>query len=146
MDRLQAVPWSEMDNALFHFVFAPSMFVFLASTVACYCGQWIDIRLYLALKKLTNNKLLWLRNNGSTLISLFVDTFMVNSFLVLMGVFPKDKLWTLIFNSYSFKMCFVFMSTPIFYAIVLTIRSCLLTKDKDIQHYKGLGRQLQRVH
>ena len=37
-------------------------------------AQFIDVRLFHFWKQLTNGKALWLRNNGSTLVSQLVDT------------------------------------------------------------------------
>jgi len=45
-----------------------------ASMVAYLTAQFIDVRLFHFWKNLTNGRALWLRNNGSTLISQLVDT------------------------------------------------------------------------
>jgi uncharacterized integral membrane protein (TIGR00697 family) len=45
-----------------------------ASMAAYLTAQFIDVRLFHFWKQLTNGKALWLRNNGSTLVSQLVDT------------------------------------------------------------------------
>ena len=45
-----------------------------ASMAAYLSAQFIDVRLFHFWKTLTNGRALWLRNNGSTLISQLVDT------------------------------------------------------------------------
>ena len=45
-----------------------------ASMVAYLTAQFVDVRLFHFWKQLTNGKALWLRNNGSTLVSQLVDT------------------------------------------------------------------------
>ncbi|BEV35633.1 queuosine precursor transporter [Synechococcus sp. M16CYN] len=45
-----------------------------ASMVAYLTAQFIDVKLFHFWKRLTNGKALWLRNNGSTLVSQLVDT------------------------------------------------------------------------
>ena len=45
-----------------------------ASMVAYLTAQFVDVRLFHFWKTLTNGNALWLRNNGSTLISQLVDT------------------------------------------------------------------------
>jgi uncharacterized integral membrane protein (TIGR00697 family) len=45
--------------------------------VAYLAAQYVDVYLYHFWMKLTNGKHLWLRNNGSTLVSQFVDTVAV---------------------------------------------------------------------
>ena len=99
MDKLNATDWSKIDNDTFHKVFGLYGVSFLGSIIACYIAQLIDIRIYLWIRKLTCDKYLWLRSNGSTAISLFVDTTIVISFLTIFGILPADKLWLLIFNS-----------------------------------------------
>ncbi|MBV0899883.1 MAG: queuosine precursor transporter [Wolbachia endosymbiont of Fragariocoptes setiger] len=115
MDNLNAVSWSQVDNEIFHTVFGKYSVNFIASIIACYVAQLIDVRIYLRIKNITKNKFLWLRNNCSTIISLFVDTFIVVSILSLFGVIPKDKMFSIIFGSYSFKVLFTICNTPMFY-------------------------------
>ena len=45
-----------------------------ASMVAYLSAQFVDVRLFHFWKRLTKGKALWLRNNGSTLVSQLVDT------------------------------------------------------------------------
>ena len=45
-----------------------------ASMVAYLTAQFVDVRLFHFWKQLTKGKALWLRNNGSTLVSQLVDT------------------------------------------------------------------------
>jgi uncharacterized integral membrane protein (TIGR00697 family) len=45
-----------------------------ASMLAYLAAQFVDVYLFHFWKELTNGKHLWLRNNGSTLISQLVDT------------------------------------------------------------------------
>ena len=45
-----------------------------ASMVAYLTAQFVDVRLFHFWKRLTKGKALWLRNNGSTLLSQLVDT------------------------------------------------------------------------
>lgn len=122
MDQLQSTSWSRIDNATFHKVFGLYSVAFIGSTIACYTAQMLDIIIYLWIRKLTKGKLLWARNNGSTAISLFIDTFIVISFMTVCGVLPVERMWLLIMNSYLFKLFFSVCSTPLFYICVGTIR------------------------
>jgi len=122
MDSLPTTPWSKMDNALFHQVFGFYNIAFMGSMLACYLSQAIDIMLYLWIRKLTKGKHLWLRNNGSTAISLLIDTTVVIGFMTFFGVLPKDEMLTLIGNSYTWKLFFTVCSTPFFYACVRAIK------------------------
>lgn len=142
MDALTATPWSDIDNTLFHQVFGNYGLGFLAIMAACYAAQSIDIVLYLWIKRLTKDKFLWLRNNGSTMISLFVDTFLAISFLTLLGIFPKDQFWLIVFNSYSFKLFATLCNTPVFYVLVASIKKWVMPNlscdDVDLQTPQAL--------
>lgn len=122
MDRLPATEWSNIDDSTFHKVFGLYSVAFIGSMIACYTSQALDIKLYLWIRKLTKGNWLWLRNNGSTAISLFVDTFIVISFMTFFGALPVEQMWVLILNSYSFKLFFTICSTPLFYVCVGLMR------------------------
>ena len=48
-----------------------------ASMIAYFAAQLIDVHVFHLVKRLTGGRMLWLRNNASTLVSQFVDTFAV---------------------------------------------------------------------
>ncbi|MCC8462435.1 MAG: queuosine precursor transporter [Rickettsia endosymbiont of Ecitomorpha arachnoides] len=121
MDKLPATNWSNVDNITFHKVFGSYHISFLASTFACYISQLVDINIYLWIRKITKGKYLWIRNNFSTAISLFINTFIVIGIMSLFNIFPFDQLGQLVLNSYSFKLFFTVFSTPIFYLAVWLI-------------------------
>lgn len=122
MDMLQATEWSKIDNHTFHKVFGLYSVAFIGSIIACYLSQAVDITLYLWIRKITKGNWLWIRNNGSTAVSLLIDTFVVISFMTLFGVLPLEQMGSLILNSYSFKLFFTICSTPLFYMCVGIMR------------------------
>ncbi|RZI47335.1 VUT family protein [Rickettsiales endosymbiont of Peranema trichophorum] len=122
MDALPATSWSKLDDALFHKVFGGYVPCFISSVIACYTSQAIDIRLYLLIRQITGGKYLWLRNNCSTCISLFIDTSVIIVLLGAFGIVPFEQVPVLIYNSYSWKLFFTISSTPIFYVGVYAIR------------------------
>lgn len=130
MDKLNATEWSKIDNTTFHKVFGLYSVAFIGSIIACYISQLVDITIYLWIRKLTGIRWLWLRNNGSTAISLFIDTCIVINFMSMFGILPIDRIWPLIINSYLFKLFFTVCSTPLFYACVGVIRWMLRNETK----------------
>lgn len=130
MDQLEATQWSKINNIMFHKVFGFYSVAFIGSILACYTAQTVDIILYLWIRKLTKGKWLWARNNGSTAVSLLIDTFMVIAFMTIFGVLPPDRMWGIIINSYLFKLFFSLCSTPLFYMSVKLIR--ILQDDKNL--------------
>lgn len=134
MDQLESTTWSKVDDTTFHTVFGFYSVAFVGSIIACYTAQLVDIALYLWIRKITKGKWLWARNNGSTAISLFIDTFIVISFMTIFHVLPADRMVTLIINSYCFKLFFAVCSTPLFYFCVGVIK--YLQKPPNIQSKK----------
>jgi len=70
---------SPIDDNTFQKVFALSPIAVLASMMAYLSAQFVDIRLYHFWKKRTKGRMLWLRNNFSTLSSPCTDTVSVIS-------------------------------------------------------------------
>lgn len=129
MDHLPAVPWSQIDNVTFHRVFGVYGIVFMGSIIACYLSQTLDIFLYAWLKKLTQHRHLWVRNAGSTAVSLFLDTVVLISFITAFGLFPKEHMWSLIMDSYAWKLFFTICGVPVFYGCVSLIRFIISHED-----------------
>ena len=59
-------------------IFGPVWRLLLASMAAYLLAQMVDVQLFHFLKRLTSGRHLWLRNNGSTMLSQFVDSVTVN--------------------------------------------------------------------
>jgi len=59
-------------------IFGPIWRLLFGSMAAYLLAQMIDVQLFHFWKRLTNGKHLWLRNNGSTMISQLVDSAVVN--------------------------------------------------------------------
>jgi uncharacterized integral membrane protein (TIGR00697 family) len=122
VDYLETAPWSIIDAETFHKVFGLYTVAFIGSVIACYIAQRIDVSIYVWIRKMTGERWLWLRNNGSTAISLMIDTGIVICFMALFGVLPVERAGTLIANSYLFKLFFMFCTTPLFYLGYWAIR------------------------
>ena len=98
----------------------------LASMVAYLTAQFVDVQLFHFWKRLTKGRHLWLRNNGSTLVSQLVDAVAVTLVThYLAGALPIDdaealapQLATFVFASYSFKLVTALLDTGPFYLLV----------------------------
>jgi uncharacterized integral membrane protein (TIGR00697 family) len=88
----------------------------LASIFTYVISQKIDILLYHKFWKATghNKRFLWLRNNGSTLISQMVDT-VVFTVIAFAGQYEWSYVWTLCLTSYIVKAIVALCDTPILY-------------------------------
>lgn len=96
-----------------------------ASMVAYLAAQMVDVHLFHFWKRLTRGRHLWLRNNGSTLVSQLVDTVAVISVThFLAGGLPVDAnrpLWpqlgAYIAAGYAFKVGAALLDTGPFYLL-----------------------------
>lgn len=119
---LPATNWSPVNNKIFKLVFGNTILAVGASMLAYLCAQLIDIRIYHFWKKLTNGKHLWLRNNGSTIFSQLVDTFLIIFLLCSGGAIEWHKFNSLFIQGFSFKILIAVIDTPIIYAFVFILR------------------------
>jgi uncharacterized integral membrane protein (TIGR00697 family) len=97
-----------------------------ASMIAYLTAQFVDVQLFHFWKELTQGKYLWLRNNGSTLVSQLVDTtsvVLITHFFA--GILPIDpdqslmpQLLRFIGYGYLFKMVAALLDTGPFYVLV----------------------------
>ncbi len=96
----------------------------VASMIAYLAAQFIDVQVFHFWKWLTGGRHLWLRNNGSTVISQFVDTFAVIAITHFYArALPIDhdspiwpQLWVMIGTGYAFKLAAALIDTLPFYA------------------------------
>lgn len=89
----------------------------LGSLIAYLISQTVDVHLYQWIKeKLPDDKYLWIRNNGSTIISQLIDTsiFVPIAFL---GEWPIDVVISIFITSYLIKIIVAFIDTPFVYLI-----------------------------
>jgi len=116
---------AEMQTAFDSVFSLPGILIF-GSMTAYLVAQLIDVRLFHFIKRMTKDRHLWLRNNGSTMISQLLDTVIVNSIFLGYGL-GLD--WTvvgkIIFASYVFKLILAAIDTPFIYLGVFLLRRYL---------------------
>lgn len=121
-DAAPAIASSPLDDETFSRVFALSPIAVLASMLAYLFAQYVDIAIYHFWKKLTHGKYLWLRNNFSTFLSQFIDTFTVVGLLCIFGVLSWDLFFGLVLSGFLFKIFIAFIDTPFLYFFVYLFR------------------------
>lgn len=117
-----ATSWSPVTNDTFTHVFGLSPIGVLASMLAYLFAQFIDIRIYHFWKEKTQGKHLWLRNNFSTFLSQFLDTFTVVTLLSLFNVIPWHNYGSLLLSGFIFKIIIAIIDTPFLYLSVYAFR------------------------
>jgi uncharacterized integral membrane protein (TIGR00697 family) len=58
-------------------IYGQGMWVIVGSLVAFLIGQLLDVAVYHRIRRVTGERFIWLRATGSTLVSQFVDSFVV---------------------------------------------------------------------
>jgi len=112
-----------------------------ASMIAYMAAQFCDVYLFHFWKRATKGKHLWLRNNGSTLVSQMVDTVAVilitHFYAHALPINPDQPLWNQLFlfigTGYAFKFVAALVDTVPFY-IAVGILSKYLQIDPTAEH------------
>lgn len=110
---MKPAPQDFADDAL-HVIFGILPRITAASIVAYLFSQHIDVTLFHFWKKITKGKHLWLRNNGSTIISQFIDSI-IFFHIAYLGVVSYNIVWTLILSTYIFKVGIALFDTIFIY-------------------------------
>ena len=128
-----AISNSPVSDEQFDQVFQGSSRVIFASMLAYLVAQFIDVRIFHAIKKKTNGKHLWLRNNTSTIFSQLVDTILVTSVLFF-GVESFAFIGGLVKDGWLFKILFAAADTILIYPLIFLIRRYFkLTSSEEIK-------------
>jgi len=112
------VPEDQFDRVL-----SGSSAMILASMVAYLCGQFTDIWAFRFFKRLTGDKLLWLRATGSTVISQAVDSTAIMTVLYLTSTLANGMAPDLAFTleaaakGYAIKFFIALLTTPFIYIL-----------------------------
>ncbi|AEK19791.1 queuosine precursor transporter [Methanococcus maripaludis] len=102
------------DGSAFDAVFNFVPRVVLASLMAYFVSQNIDVSLFHKIRSYTGKKHLWIRNNISTMVSQLFDSFLFIS-IAFYGILPIDAIITMIGVQYGFKFIIAIMDTPFIY-------------------------------
>jgi queuosine precursor transporter len=88
--------------------------IILASLAAFLIGQLVDVFVFQKLRKITGSKMIWLRATGSTLVSQFIDSFVV-LYLAFVGIFPNQQIVAIGLTNYLYKFSVAILLTPMIY-------------------------------
>jgi uncharacterized integral membrane protein (TIGR00697 family) len=109
-----AIPNSPVQDASYDNVFQNSWRVMSASMIAYLAAQFLDVRLFHFWKAKTKGKMLWVRNNFSTVTSQFLDTFLVVS-IIFVGSLSVETIGGYILDGWLFKVVFALIDTLFIY-------------------------------
>lgn len=102
----------------FEGIFGQGMWIIAGSLIAFLLSQILDVWVFHRIKKVTGERKVWLRATGSTLISQFVDSFVVLFIAFKIG---KDWSWQRVLAislvNYSYKATMALVLTPLIYFV-----------------------------
>lgn len=116
---------SPVDEASFNIVFGLLPGIVFGSMIAYLTAQLFDVHLFEFWRRLTNGRHLWLRNNGSTIVSQLIDTVLVVT--IALVIWPNVdgneattaiewSTWRgIVVGQYFFKLGIALVDTPFFY-------------------------------
>lgn len=118
----------------FSAIFGQNMRIILGSLVAFLVGQYVDVKIFQKIKKVTGDKRLWLRATGSTLVSQLVDSYIV-LFIAFTGLFSWQLILAIGMMNYLYKSFMAIILTPVIYLV-----------EERIAKYVGKERAEQMKH
>jgi uncharacterized integral membrane protein (TIGR00697 family) len=108
-------------------VLGQGAFIIIGSLTAFILGQLIDVFVFHKIKKVTGEKRIWLRATGSTLISQFIDSFVVLFIAFYIGtrvnktgndfVWPFGLFIAVGVVNYIYKFIIAIIMTPVIYLV-----------------------------
>ena len=106
-----------MDMA-FNTIFGQGLWIIIGSLTAFLIGQLVDVTVFHFFKSRTGNPKIWLRATGSTLVSQFIDSFVVLFIAFYLGAGWEIKLVIAIgIVNYMYKFTVAVILTPVLYVI-----------------------------
>lgn len=110
-------------NRAFSAIFGQSQSIIIASLLAFLLSQVLDVFVFHKIKKVTGEKSIWLRATGSTVVSQFIDSFVV--LFVAFYVAPRfsgnitpwsfSLVMTICIGNYLYKFVVAVLLTPVIY-------------------------------
>ena len=114
--RIEATSFSPVSDEVFNTVFGQSQWIIVGSLVAFLFSQLIDVYVFWTFRKMTGNRLIWLRATGSTMVSQLVDTFVVQFIaFVLPGKWAFSDFLVNASWGYAFKLLVALSLIPMVY-------------------------------
>ena len=106
-----------MDLA-FKAIFGQGLWIIVGSLVAFLIGQLVDVTVFHLVKAKTGSNKIWLRATGSTLVSQFIDSFVVLFIAFYIGAGWDLKLVIAIgIMNYAYKFLIAVALTPLLYIV-----------------------------
>lgn len=104
-------------NYAFNTIFRQGLGIIVGSLTAFLLGQLIDVYVFQKLRAVTGPKMIWLRATGSTLVSQFIDSFVVLGIaFYVFGNWSLSQIAAVGLINYVYKFTVALALTPLLYA------------------------------
>jgi len=116
----------------FRKIFRQGLGIIIGSLVAFLIAQLLDVFIFQRLRGLTGRKMVWLRATGSTLISQFIDSFVVLGIaFYVFGNWNMEQIISVGIMNYIYKFVVAVILTPLIYLAHYLIDNYL---GKEVAH------------
>ncbi len=100
----------------FNTIFRQGLGIIIGSLTAFLLGQLIDVYVFQKLRAITGESKIWLRATGSTLVSQFIDSFVVLGIaFYVFGNWSLNQIIAVGIMNYLYKMVVAIVLTPLLY-------------------------------
>lgn len=103
-------------NTAFRLVFGQGLWIIVGSLVAFLIGQFVDVWVFQGIRSFTGEKKVWARATGSTLVSQFIDSFVVLIIAFYLGAgWDLSLVLAIAVVNYMYKFIMAVALTPLIY-------------------------------
>ena len=103
-------------NYAFKTIFTQGLGIIIGSLTAFLLGQLLDVFVFQKLRRVTGPKMIWLRATGSTLVSQFIDSFVVLVIaFYIWGNWSLRQVMAVGIINYIYKFSVAILLTPVIY-------------------------------
>ncbi|MEO6190265.1 MAG: queuosine precursor transporter [Saprospiraceae bacterium] len=105
-------------NSAYSLIFGQGLWIIIGSLVAFLIGQIIDVYVFHKIKESTGESRIWLRSTGSTLVSQFIDSYVVLVIAFYIGAgWPLKMVLAIGTINYIYKFFVAILMTPVIYLV-----------------------------
>ncbi len=125
----------------FNKVMGQGLWIIIGSLVAFLVGQFVDVMVFHKIKAVTGEKRIWLRSTGSTLVSQFIDSYVVLFIAFYIGAgWDPVRVIAIGTVNYFYKFTMAILLTPVIYFVHNIIDRYLGADLSEKIRHEAMGR------
>ncbi|MBM3178270.1 MAG: queuosine precursor transporter [Bacteroidetes bacterium] len=133
-------------QSAFSAIFGQGMWIIFGSLSAFLVSQLVDVTVFHRIKKSTGEKYVWLRATGSTMVSQFVDSFIVLFIAFYLGNnWSWQKVLAICIMNYTYKFTMAILLTPLIYFIEHRIEIYLGADASKQMKLEAMGKEREVI-